>query len=344
MTTTPSSPRKDSDPSQWTIDEFAQKANDALSAKMAEGSSAKSADSRMASLMTPRNLRRLVSQGAIDSPERQGRDAYFGPRHLEQVLAARELMSQGFTSSSVQALRNASSTKDVDISYSSRDEQTLEPYPSPLLSSSASADLGSISAITSSSLYMPEASAHSFYSAPQAPEASAAPPKQSTAEALKFLAQVSPAQITRSMSIDMLAESAALSGSNIQAPSHEAWKLTNAIRFGAPSLPNTIAEESGLAKAYQTLGASKSASLPTKTTARIASSLEAEPFHGLRLSVKGHEGMAPLNAAQKAAAIDTIEQLWTAALAAQNAAPRSLGAGDSPPTSPQSIHSPKDHP
>ena len=88
----------------WGIEELVEKINLSLGS-----SDAGKTDSRMAELMSPRNLRRLVSIGAIDQPERRGREAYYGPKHLEQALAARHLMSQGFSGSSIMALRSAAS-------------------------------------------------------------------------------------------------------------------------------------------------------------------------------------------------------------------------------------------
>lgn len=92
----------------WSIDVLAEKANAAL-AQNDPTLASDLDDSRMAKELTVRNLRRLVALGAVDAPSRQGREAYYGPKHLEQVLSTRELMAKGFTSSSIQALRAASS-------------------------------------------------------------------------------------------------------------------------------------------------------------------------------------------------------------------------------------------
>ena len=87
----------------WTLDELAKKANEVLSSteSLADG------DSRLAQSLTPRNIRRLQSEGAIDKPSKSGREAYYGEAHLTQLLSARSLMSKGFTTNSIQALRAA---------------------------------------------------------------------------------------------------------------------------------------------------------------------------------------------------------------------------------------------
>jgi DNA-binding transcriptional MerR regulator len=87
--------------SKWTLYELVAKANQSLPEQSSQ-------DSRLSKELTARNLRRLVEQGAIDPPSRIGREAYYGPSHLEQALQARELMGQGFAASSVKTLREAS--------------------------------------------------------------------------------------------------------------------------------------------------------------------------------------------------------------------------------------------
>ena len=91
----------------WEIADFAKAANEAL----AQSGSLSAGDERQKQELTERNLRRLVTEGAIDPPERVGRQAFYGPKHLEQVLAARELMSKGFSVAAVRAVRQ---TADQD--------------------------------------------------------------------------------------------------------------------------------------------------------------------------------------------------------------------------------------
>lgn len=104
----------------WSIDELAAKANAAL----AQAEPSLSTDSRMRGQMTSRNLRRLVAQGAVDAPARVGREAYYGPKHLGQILEARALMGKGFTSSSISSLRSASSSASASYEEDRQDAET----------------------------------------------------------------------------------------------------------------------------------------------------------------------------------------------------------------------------
>lgn len=99
-------PDSSSDESSWSLDELAERANAALKAQ-----SLQAKDQRIASELTARNLRALVAKGVIDPPARRGREAFYGPKHLAQALTSRELMSQGFTASSLQSLRSSTSAE-----------------------------------------------------------------------------------------------------------------------------------------------------------------------------------------------------------------------------------------
>lgn len=146
----------------WNIELLAEKANAAL-AQNEPAEASYLDDSRMAKELTVRNLRRLVALGAVDAPSRQGREAYYGPKHLEQVLSTRELMAKGFTSSSIQALRAASSETPSASNSIDWSESKLE----------SSADV--------------QAS-----NSPRGPRGPRANPMPSTSAAMSFLNQVAP--------------------------------------------------------------------------------------------------------------------------------------------------------
>lgn len=282
---------------QWSIGEFAAKANEALADKADPGAS-KPSDSRLSSTMTERNLRRLVSQGAIEPPARLGREAYFGPKHLEQVLAARALMAQGFTSSSIQALRNASAR-----------EPAVEPRPEAA---------GSPGLAPAHALALREAPAPS-------------PSIPSTADALLFLSRVAPRT-----------PSSATANPFPQArPTGRAAPPPHASGLTPPHAPLGGA---AFANAYQSLVSGEAPAAP----AWVATLLEAEPFAGMRIAVSPRPGMAPLDPSQKAAAIECVEQLWAAAMAAAGPLPspplRGLGAPPPLQTSSASTPPRKDPP
>lgn len=95
----------------WEIADFAKVANEAL----AQSGALSAGDERQKQELTERNLRRLVTEGAIDPPERMGRQAFYGPKHLEQVLAARELMSKGFSVAAVRAVRETAAQEEPPV-------------------------------------------------------------------------------------------------------------------------------------------------------------------------------------------------------------------------------------
>lgn len=278
MDSPPSNPKIENQNPQWDIDEFASKANQALADKMELGA-AKSSDSRLASKMTARNLRRLVSQGAIEPPARSGREAYFGPKHLEQVLAARELMTQGFTSSSIQALRNATAPEPTASCFSNASFQAAPPG-SPF-SAPSHVHGGATAGLLDS---------HVRHGAPRAP---------TTANALLFLSQVAPQESPAGVS---------------ERPDPRAAFFSSPAPSSLSS--SALSAEAGLANAYQSLGAGKMPPAAEPPPLWVTSALEAEPFAGLRISVRSHPGMAPLSSHQKAAALECMEHLWSAAMAA----------------------------
>ena len=170
---------------------------------------------------------------------------------------------------------------------------------------------------------------NAFYGAP-----AAAALLPTTADALLFLSQVSPQGAGPAASTSSSGLAGAFPASSLAAP--------------RASSSSALSGENALAKAYQSLGASKTSPAGAPEALWVTSSLEAEPFAGLRLSVRPHPGMAPLGPRQKAAALECIEHLWAAAMASgsasPNPAPRDLGAETRLQTSSASTTPPKDQP
>lgn len=121
----------------WTLDELVELANSRIAQNPG---SEEASDERLRSEITPRNLRRLAAEGAIDPPSRYGREARYEPRHLDQLLRARALMSQGFSCSAVRKLRESGS----ETSYGSLADPA---YAAPaLMGSAAPLEASSLSA------------------------------------------------------------------------------------------------------------------------------------------------------------------------------------------------------
>ena len=117
----------------WELDEFARIANET----MASSGPSTGSDERQKQELSPRNLRRLVSEGVIDPPERSGRSAYYSEKHLEQVLAVRNMMSQGFSTSAIR------SVKESSLGFSG------SAAPSPVLTGGAEGSSAAVSYLNS---------------------------------------------------------------------------------------------------------------------------------------------------------------------------------------------------
>lgn len=135
-----------SPPDSWTLEQLAQKANEEIASRGKDANA--SPDSRMSDTLTPRNLRRLASEGAIDPPARLGREAYYSQGHLEQVVAARELMTKGFSASAIGSLRKAGSAESSFDPFEARGLLASADFPTEA-SASASAGGGTSTGVRS---------------------------------------------------------------------------------------------------------------------------------------------------------------------------------------------------
>src|SRR5438105_8779098 len=82
----------------WTIDELGTQAALALSVDYAG-----SPDGRVREVPDRRTIRYYTTLGILDRPaEMRGRTAYYGPRHLLQLLAIKRLQGMGRSLSEIQ--------------------------------------------------------------------------------------------------------------------------------------------------------------------------------------------------------------------------------------------------
>jgi DNA-binding transcriptional MerR regulator len=81
----------------WRIDELAERAAAAL-----DGATSPAASGRVTPLPDRRMLRYYTTLGLLDRPELRGRVAYYGRRHLLQVVAIKRLQAGGATLAQVQ--------------------------------------------------------------------------------------------------------------------------------------------------------------------------------------------------------------------------------------------------
>jgi DNA-binding transcriptional MerR regulator len=84
----------------WSLEEFVEVANDLLPQFLPEQPSG----SRGQEPVNPRLVRHYTTQGLIDKPQKEGREARYRYRHLLQLLVLRRLLAEGYSTSSVGSL------------------------------------------------------------------------------------------------------------------------------------------------------------------------------------------------------------------------------------------------
>jgi DNA-binding transcriptional MerR regulator len=83
---------------RWTLDELCEEV-----AKALEGEGAETLDGRVREVPDRRTIRYYTTLGLLDRPaEMRGRTAYYGPRHLLQLLAIKRLQAMGKSLSAIQ--------------------------------------------------------------------------------------------------------------------------------------------------------------------------------------------------------------------------------------------------
>lgn len=292
----------------WTLDEFTSKANELLAQKACEldseqpRSSGASNDSRRSPILTTRNVRHLASKGAIDPSARIGREAYYGPKHLDQVLAARDLMEKGFTSSSIQALRAASGD-----AASSGSLPPLYSVNAMLSAQSADSSLNAEPrACFSSAESMDPSPSNALFGALESAHATT----HTTSAALSFLNQQRPSFD----SIDFPTQSPGSGDRKLSDVQQQLFLLSRTSNLGAISEGTAI--PASMAKTYDLALASANNTLLKSSTSFCV--FETEPFPGLRLSVRSGVHPSPLTPEQKALALTCLDELWTQALKSAN--------------------------
>lgn len=94
---------------RWRIDELAERA-----AAVLDGGAAPAASGRVTPLPDRRMLRYYTTLGLLDRPEMSGRVAYYGRRHLLQVVAIKRLQAGGATLAQVQEALAGATTSTLE--------------------------------------------------------------------------------------------------------------------------------------------------------------------------------------------------------------------------------------
>lgn len=111
------------------LDEFVQAVNELLPTILPPDM----ADQRLKEELTPRLVRHYATQGVLDMPEREGREARYTYRQLLQVLALRLLQAQGHRTGSVYPLLTAMTDPELEDLLAGGRQVSLTPAPNPAL-------------------------------------------------------------------------------------------------------------------------------------------------------------------------------------------------------------------
>ena len=91
----------------WSLEELVQVANELLPQFLPD----EKAHTRVREEVAPRLIRHYTSQGMLDEPLREGREAKYVYRHLLQVLLVRRLLTEGYGASVINTLARSKTTQ-----------------------------------------------------------------------------------------------------------------------------------------------------------------------------------------------------------------------------------------
>jgi len=111
-----------SDPN-WSLEELVQVANQLLPHFLPE----EKAHTRVREEVTPRLVRHYTSQGMLDDPLKQGREARYTYRHLLQVLLVRRLLTEGYGASVINTLARSKNNSDLEALLQGGVQLTVAP-------------------------------------------------------------------------------------------------------------------------------------------------------------------------------------------------------------------------
>lgn len=108
---------------QWSLEEFVDVANQLLPDFLPETSDA---DSRDRDSVNPRLVRYYTTQGLLNKPLKQGREARYHYRHLLQLLLLRRLLAEGYSTSSLGTLTRDKPDGDLEALLQGGVQLTVE--------------------------------------------------------------------------------------------------------------------------------------------------------------------------------------------------------------------------
>jgi len=109
--------------SNWSLEELVQIANKLLPQFLPE----EKAHTRVREEVTPRLIRHYTSQGMLDEPLKDGREARYSYRHLLQILLVRRLLSEGYGASAIDKLAILKSDQELEALLQGGVQLTVTP-------------------------------------------------------------------------------------------------------------------------------------------------------------------------------------------------------------------------
>lgn len=94
----------------WSLEELVQVANELLPQFLPE----EKAHTRVREEVTPRLIRHYASQGMLDEPLKEGREARYLYRHLLQLLLLRRLLAEGYGASAIDKLAISKTNAELE--------------------------------------------------------------------------------------------------------------------------------------------------------------------------------------------------------------------------------------
>ncbi|NEP12542.1 MAG: MerR family transcriptional regulator [Symploca sp. SIO2C1] len=96
--------------SRWSLNEFVRVLNGLLPQFLP----VQKAHTRVREEVTPRLVRYYTTQGMLDEPLKEGREARYTYRHLLQVLVVRRLLAEGYGASAIDNLATSKDNADLE--------------------------------------------------------------------------------------------------------------------------------------------------------------------------------------------------------------------------------------
>jgi DNA-binding transcriptional MerR regulator len=109
--------------SHWSLEELVQVANQLLPQFLPD----EKAHTRVREEVTPRLVRHYTSQGLLDEPFKEGREARYRSRHLLQLLLVRRLLTEGYGASVIDTLARSKSNLELEALLQGGVQLTVAP-------------------------------------------------------------------------------------------------------------------------------------------------------------------------------------------------------------------------